>query len=274
MKTLFTILSVGLMMQVALAQTPPTEESLEDQLREEVPAESDPVAEQLFATSVKAMGGAGAIQQDTMSANLKFSEGPNVTDMKIFTKRPGKIRSEIEIEHMGKKHEVITGYNGEEAWTFDTSEKNPFPEKIGGKQADELKELAAEDDLLLTWKERGCVIKYLGPVNNRRQKNYLVKLYYPNGKTEYFYFHPKNYLITRRGNKQVQSGVIVNVDVFFVKYDKVDGYWLPVKTEIAYEDEVVMKLELSDIQLNQPLSDSLFNPPEVKEVWLKGKNAQ
>ncbi|WP_309399874.1 hypothetical protein [Cerasicoccus maritimus] len=271
MKSLLAVLLMIFATTTALAQDT---QALEEQLREQVPAESDPIAEQLFATSVKAMGGPGAFNIGNLSADLKLTRGPNVVDLKLFTKSPDKIRTELIVKHMGRTHEIIRGFNGSDAWVYDTSEKNPFPQKLGGSDATELKELSSKDDILLTWKERGCILKYEGPVNNRRQKNYLVKLYHPEGQTEYFYFHPKNYLVTRRGNKLVQGGAIVNVDVYMLKYDKIDGYWMPVKTETALEGEVIMKSELSNINPNQQLDDTLFEMPEVKEVWLKGKNAQ
>ncbi len=253
-----------------------TNDQQEDQLREPLPEKSDPIAEQLFATSVKAMGGPDAITYDSLSSKILLSRGPHRVNMDYYYKRPNKALMNVwkKADIGNEMFKVSTGYDGTTAWTFDESEEKPFPQKIGGEKEKEIKEMASADDLLLTYKEKGCVLEYLGAVNNRKQKNYLVKLYHPDGRTEYFYFHPKNYLITRRGNKQMQMGTPVNVDTYVVKYDKIDNKWVPVKYEIAYEDEVVMTMEFSNIKLNPPLNDAMFEMPKVKEVWLKGKNAQ
>lgn len=253
---------------------PPVSEEPSDSLREPLPAETDATAAKLFATSVQAAGGEALLRNiETMKADLTLSRGPYDTDMKLYVKRPNKVRTEVSERHMGREYMIYTGYNGETGWVQDFSDKKGIPKKLGGKEAEELKGLAF-DDILLDWEVMGCKLAYLGPVNSRKEKNFLVKLYYPDGQTEYFYFHPKTYLLTRRGKKEQVSDIIVDVDVYLTKYKQINGVWFPVESEVSFGGEPVMQMKFDDVQLNVPVSDSIFEMPAIDEVWLRSNKAR
>lgn len=256
----------------AFAQQPPPAkpvDATEDQLREPIPEKTDPTAAKLFATSVKAQGGADKILIDSIQADVKFTSGPEVTEIQLWAERPNKARTEYHFRKLGKDYSITKGLNEEGAWVYDTTRERPFPQSIGGDDKALLESLAPGDEILLSWEEKGCVLEYLGTVNNRQQKHYLVKLYYPDGLTEYFYFHAKNYLLTRRGKKIINQGVAVNTDVQVLKYENIQGGWFPTKVQTLIEDEPVMDIEYTNIKLNEPIDDELFAIPKVKEVWLR-----
>jgi len=272
MKTISSLLLALLLGVTLQAQDEPAaanSQDAEDSLREPIPEATDPIAAKLFATSVKAQGGENRLRSiDTMTSDFTFTKGPVATPMKLYLKAPDKVRTEVTERKLGREYNIYTGFDGETAWVHNYSARKPIPKELGSADKKELQDLTF-DTILLDWDERGCVLEYLGPVNSRKQKNYLVKLYHPNGRTEYFYFHDENYLLTRRGQKKLTAGTVVNVDEFYTAYKKIGGVWTPVETEITYGNEVVIKKKFENVEYNVPLADALFEMPTVEEFWLR-----
>lgn len=269
---LAALIATPVLAQNEAESSPPAKEDPEEALREPIPAKTDPTAAKLFATCVKATGGEQRMRSiQSMVADLKVSRGPYDVMMKVYVKRPNKSRTEVSQHHLGRDYKIYSGFDGETAWRQDFSEKKAFPQKLGGAEKEELEDLTF-DDILIEWDKLGCKLEYLGPVNSRQRKNYLVKLYHPDGHTEYFYFDAKNYLLTRRGARDIVSGSIVDVDVYLTKYKKISGLWTPVELEVAFGGEPVIQMEYNDIQYNVPLKDDMFEMPKVKEVWLRSSN--
>ncbi|GHC10225.1 hypothetical protein [Cerasicoccus arenae] len=276
MKALYSIFAVLILATTLPAQNESSgeeETQTEVSLREPVPAQTDPIAAKLVETYLKASGGKDrqkAIHSAIIHETIR--EGKKDYRTISYRERPDKLRLELITESLGREYKVISGYDGTDAWTYDLTQKHPFPKEMGGKEKKNFIQLAAFDDILMRWEEEGCVLEYMGAVNNRKQKNYLVKLFHPDGLTEFFYFHPKNYLITRQGRREERNGVIVDIDSFYVKYDNIEGIWLPMKTELVLEDQIYGYSEVTSLQLNPHVSDDLFAMPKVKEVWLRGNN--
>ncbi|MGE9295693.1 MAG: hypothetical protein ACQKBV_05340 [Puniceicoccales bacterium] len=241
-------------------------------LRETIPTQSDPIAEQLIETYFKALGGRDRYLQ---LRNIKVVEhvkmGRNNFTQTIYYGWPDKVRIETIKREGGKELKVIEGYDGEEAWVYDLTVEHPFPKNLGGKRTKELVEMANVHGPLANWKERGYTAEYIGPVNSRRFKNYVVKLYDENGVPEFYYFDAKNYLLTRYGWRELRDDIVIDNDVFYVKYEKIRGLYLPVKVELAIEGQTYGVIEQQSIAFDQSFAPGFFSMPKVREVWLRGE---
>ncbi|MEO0794955.1 MAG: hypothetical protein AAFX93_07330 [Verrucomicrobiota bacterium] len=271
----WTILLFALGVQAQDSDATANQVREEIDLREPLPEASDQIAEQLIATYFKAIGGYDRYMGiRSVRTDATITEGMNEHRATTYIIPPNRIREEITVRKLGKDHVTVLGFDGENAWEYDLSVKNPFPEELKGSKKKALREAADFYGILANWKERGCVVEYLGAVTSRKHKHYLVKLYKPDGHTQYYYFDPKSYLITRIGWRENRNGTVVDQDIFPTKYRKFGGLWLPDKYERAMEDQVYGTIVVHNIELNQSLSDDLFTEPKVKEVWIRGKNSK
>jgi len=251
------------------------EEEGKASLRETVPPESDPIAEQLIETTLKAMGGRDRfLQLQNVKATMDVRMGKDDYEQVIYYGEPDKVRIETITRRQGQEFKVIEGYDGENAWIYDLTREHPFPKKLGGKRKQELAAMADFHGDLVDWKQQGFTPEYLGSANSRRFKNWVVKLYDPDGIPAYYYFDAKNYLLTRRGNKEIRNDVVVDHDVYFTKYEKFRGVFLPVVSELVLEDQTYGTITVTRYEFDQSYPPGFFEIPQVKEVWLKGQNAR
>jgi len=242
-------------------------------LREPIPDQSDPVAEKLIATSFKAKGGlTNFLAMRNVKMTTKIREGRRDFERIFYFGYPDKIRIETITRQRGEEFKVIEGFDGENAWVYDLTQKHPFPQEVGGARKKEMARTADFHGPLANWQTKGYVAEYLGPVNSRRFKNYVVKLYDEQGIPQYFYFDAKNYLLTRHGWPTIRNDVIVNHDHFYVKYEKVRGVYLPTTIEMAIESQTYGEIAVENLEFDQTFPPGFFEIPKVKEVWLRGKN--
>ncbi|WOO39271.1 hypothetical protein [Rubellicoccus peritrichatus] len=246
-------------------------ESIDAKLREAIPDDgTDAASKKILETHLRSLGGLGRIMtiRNTVSKGI-LKEAKEDYDMVYYRAAPDKIRVETSQTFMGRPQTLIEGYNGEIAWEYDKRSENAFPKEVSAKQAADLIQEADFYGPLVNWEEKGYVFKYEGEVKSRGRKHYLLKMFYPNGRTVYFYFDAKTLLVTRVGREKNVRNTLVDTDVYYTKYDRVDGIWMPVKYEFALEDQIFGSLTLDSIEANQPMDLEIFNVPKIKERWLR-----
>ncbi len=248
------------------------ENDLEAKLRETVPKESDAASIQIIDKHLQVLGGVGRLRTitNTVSHGIK-REGKEEWDITITRAAPNKLRIETTKTEMGRPDTTIEGTNGEAYWTFRPEVKNALPAEMSKKQAEQFSLEADFYGPLVNREEKGYIFQYEGEAKSRGRKHYLVKMFYPNGHTAYFYFDTKTLMVTRVGREEIISNTIVDTDTYYTKFERVDGVWMPSQLEFALEDQVFGSLKLSDIEPNRPLDSTTFDIPRVKEVWLRKK---
>lgn len=245
----------------------------DDPLREPVPAKSDANAVKIVDAHLRARGGLERLAAArSLYTEETVREGKREYRVAVHRTRPSQIRRVTVTDGPPGEDDlkVIEGHDGQQAWVYDLTREHPFPKEIGGKEA---KDLAAEADFLgplYDWQAKGYVLQYEGKVSFRGRPQYLVKLYYPDGLSRYYYIDAQNFLVTREGWPENRQGVVVEMDLYHVKYRDVDGIWFPEKTELAITGKVYGSRELTDLRVNPPAAAQGYTMPKPREVWLRG----
>jgi len=198
--------------------------NLEAELKYPIPAQTD-------ATSIKIINAhnlvKGGLENIYAIRNLelkgKLLEGKQDYTIKEYRRAPGSFRIETSQKKMGRIETNIEGYNGTTAWEYDLRSKHPLPDVLGKAKTKLFKRKAPFYGKFVNWEQQGYVFQYQGEVKSRGIKNYLVRLFYPNGNIQDFYFDAKNFMVTRISWEEVLMKSIVRFDVFIIKYRKVDG---------------------------------------------------
>lgn len=270
MKAFVTLACLFLFVAPVFAQFD-EEDSVEAKLREAIPdSGTDAASKKIIETHLRALGGVGRVMtiQNTISKGV-LKEAKEDYDVTYYRAAPNKIRTETSQSIMGRPQVQLEGYNGEIAWEFDKRAERAFPKEIDAKVAAELIQEADFYGPLVNWEEKGYIFTYEGEVKSRGRKHYLLKMFYPNGRTVYFYFDAKTLMVTRVGREKNIRNTIVDTDTYYTKYDRVEGVWMPVKFEFALEDQIFGSLVFDSIEANQPIDPELFSMPKIKEHWLK-----
>lgn len=249
---------------------PPSAEELEKRLREPVPKKTDKASQQVIANYLKVKGGESKIRN---IRNIMFEghmmEGKKEYKIVFWESEPTNIRVEHIEKLLGRERRIIYGFDGEEAWTYDLTKKHPFPKKIKESDVPRVIKQQSLSGPFIDWEKKGYVFRYEGKAKSKGRLAHLVKMFHPNGLTEYFYFDTKNFMITRHGWEEVVQGSIVDKDEFYTKYQKIDGIWMPEVIEFAIAEQTYGKFTIETIETNQTLESDFFKLPKVKETWVK-----
>lgn len=246
--------------------------NVENKLRDPLPAKSDAASLKIIANYLKVKGGINrilSIQNRVSQAHI--SEGKSEYNYTLWEAPPCQFHQKKVVSKLGREYVTLTGFDGEVSWIYDLTQKHPFPKETSKADVKKFKRSYDFHGPFIDSESKGILFEYEGKVKSRKRDNYLVKLYYPNGLHEYYYFDAKNFMISRRGWKENIGGSIVNKDEFITSYTKINGVWIADTIELAIENQVFGKITIQKIEVNQPVEANLFSIPKVKEHWVKQK---
>ncbi|MEM9226898.1 MAG: hypothetical protein AAGA45_02930 [Verrucomicrobiota bacterium] len=262
LRYIFTLLLTG---TVLAAQS-----ELDQRLIEPVPDATDEASRKIITTHLKAVGGERAIARVwSVRMQLDITTRKVPTQMEMAVMRPDSFYIKLETERKGEPVLITSGFDGEQAWIYDQSQKNAFPRET------ERESIRSEFEQpivtpLYGWDERPDIYEYLGPVKSNGRECYLVKAYSPEGLTTYYYFDAKTLLLTREGRRELIKDIVVDRDNHVTAYENIDGLWMPTVMEQHMNDEKIGTIKMTSIELNpSDLDLRLFSVPVVEERWLR-----
>lgn len=273
MKLLFALLAFCLALQpIKLIAQDSSDEvgDLEAKLREVVPEETDAASLKIIDKHLQILGGLGRIKTiiNTISRGT-LRESKAELDVTLYRAIPDRLRMETTKSVMGRPDTTIVATNGEDYWRFEPTAEHAQPSEMPKKEVRDFKLEADFYGPLVDWRDKGYVFRYEGEVKSRGRKHYLLRMFFPNGRSLFFYFDAKTLMVTRTGQETIVGKSIVDKDTFYTKYERIDGVWMPTQMEFALEGQVYGSMVLSSIEANRPLDAGLFDIPKVKENWLR-----
>ncbi|NND71802.1 MAG: hypothetical protein HKN43_09495 [Rhodothermales bacterium] len=179
--------------------------------------------------------------------------------MTNFQKAPGKLRLEVDVPQMGAK--IVNGYNGETAW-----ESNPMAggaAKLGGDRARAFREQADMDGYLVSTAEDGYEITYEGDEEVEGALNHKMRVMRPDSTDLFVYLNAETKLETliEAQAPNPMTGAMTTVQTFYSDYRNVGGTPMPYRIEVMIGGEVFQTVTFSDIRVNVPMNDSIFEFP-------------
>lgn len=216
-------------------------------------------ADQIIADYFKNAGGKQKWENlQTVTMHIKMTTNGMEMTGTIYSKRPDKHKSIVNV--MNKS--IVSAYDGKDAWI-----KNPFLPDSTAQPAPEqmarsMKQNSFEPEFL-NYAEKGYTVELTGSDTLNGKEVYEIKLTKKNGNIEYHYFDKESYLPVMM-KAFVASGPQkgTEAEVYFSDFRKVDGLTFPFFMESQSGGTTVQKIEVSKIELNKPMDDSMFSFPK------------
>ncbi len=227
--------------------------------------EALPTADTILDRYVEVTGGKAAYQKiktEMSTGTLEFP-APGLKGTLIrYTAEPDKSYSALEIEGVGK---IETGTAGGVAW-----EKSAIlgPRVMSGEErAVSLRENTFNAEL--NWRKLYPKVETAGVETVDGEECYKVVLTPAEGNPETTYYQKKSGLAVKTTTILVNQMGEIPVEVTMSDYKKFDGILVPAQvTQKAAGQEVIRTIQ--NIQVNQEIPDSRFDPPaEIKALLNK-----
>ncbi len=186
-----------------------------------------------------------------------FVQGMELPGTMTFAK-PNKNRQEFSVQGM----DIVQAYDGETAWGINPFQSGTEPQKLPAEMAEDMQDQDFPS-IYLNYKENGHTLEYEGTEEVEGTECYKIKATRKNGKVEYHYFDAEYYIpvmvktTASSGPAKGQTS-----ETFVSNYEEVDGMMLPMAIETKMNGQTMMKITISNVELNPEIDDSIFAFPE------------
>ena len=219
-------------------------------------------AEQVVAQHIEAIGGLDALNAvTTMKMSGTWIFVGSAVPMTIVKKRPEAFRFEL-MDSDGLAA-VVQATDGVTAWQFATSPK-AWLKVMDGLEAETFREEWADfHGPLIDYAAKGGSIELIGPENLDGVETYHIKLKLESGREQHYFFHAENFTLVRKivtsyhRNPEGYDRVY-----YFEEFRKVGDILVPTYFEREDGGEHVWTYEIDEVELNEPVDDTVFALPE------------
>jgi len=182
---------------------------------------------------------------------------------KIYKKRPGKSRIEVEIQ--GSK--MIQVYDGQKGWSVIPWSGSTEPQDMTVDEAKNLKDQSEFEGSLYNWKEKGYKVDLVDKEDLEGSSVYKIKLTKPDGDTETYFIDADNFIILKVSSMVKIQGNESEGEVDYSDYKPVEGVLMPFTFQNKFKGqagEMVSQIIFDTIVINKEINDSLFLKPVKK----------
>jgi len=236
--------------KVAPAEQAPPEEP--------APAPGDSDVDRILANYFDAIGGRAKWNDvKTLKYTGKMRSMGKLFQMAIVYKRPDKCRIDFSLGHIY----FIQSYDGNEAWKFNPTTEGSKPEILEGDDAMSLKETCDFDGPLIDPASKGVKTELIGKENIGGREAYNVKITFPSGNTDNYYLDTKTYLPFMVKGTTKRAGNVVPSTTIIDQYIDTGGVVIPYYFKFEAEGEDSEEINVSTVELNPTIEDSVFSFP-------------
>ncbi len=167
----------------------------------------------------------------------------------------GKLR----FDHTWGGKDVIIGSTPEKSWWINHM-LGKIPVDAPDWALPQIREWADLVSPFFDWRERGYSVQYLGRTELDGQWLLALKLTREAGRVETWYLDPQSYLAVARVSQGSDFGDPMPQTTFFDDFREVNGLKIPFVEETTFGTRHRL-LEVSKVELNLPVDESLFLKP-------------
>ncbi|HMB90856.1 MAG TPA: hypothetical protein VKP65_08415 [Rhodothermales bacterium] len=232
-----------------------------------LPAQAqDDKADEIVSQYLEARGGADKIQEIQSLKQIGEVNMPAmgmVMPIVIYQERPGKIRSEVEVNANGMEMEVINGFDGTVGWMINPMQGGGVQE-VPEEQLGSLQSQADMDGPLVNYADKGNMIEYVGEEEVDGVNAHKIKLTQADSSSTFLLFDPETHLQVKSVSEGTNpmSGADAEVEQFYSDYREVEGVLRPFKIEIKIDGQVFQTITMASVEANEDFDDTLFAKPE------------
>lgn len=226
----------------------------------------DDKADEIVSSYLEARGGVDTIkslQSLKQIGEVNMPAMGMVMPIVIYQERPGKIRSEVEVNANGMEMEVINGFDGTVGWMI-----NPMAgggvQEVPEEQLGSLKTQADMDGPLVNYADKGNTIEYVGQEDVNGVNAHKIKLLQADSTETFLFFDPETHLQVKSvsAGTNPMSGADAEVEQFYSDYREVEGVLRPFKIEIKIDGQVFQTITMASVEANEDFDDTLFAKPQ------------
>lgn len=218
----------------------------------------------LLAKNLKAHGGAdkvNAVKTMKLEGTLEYAPGSDLS-LTIELQRPDKVHFAFTLQGMTQ----VQGFDGKLGWGNDPFSGKRDAEPLG---EDDLKDIQEQADFgfpLMSLKEKGYKLEYLGVDEVEGSDAYKIKASLPNGDDIIYFLDSDYFLEIRQEVKRKVRGAEREIDTSIGNYKEVAGLQLPFYYETGTKGNPnTQKISIEKVEVNPPgITDADFQMPEKK----------
>lgn len=222
------------------------------------PAGGDTEVDKILAKYFDAIGGRAKWNDvKTLKYTGKMHSMGKLFQMAIVYKRPDKCRIDFSLGHIY----FIQSYDGKEAWKYNPTTQGSQPEMLQGDDAKSLQETCDFDGPLIDYNAKGVKTELIGKETIGGREAYNVKITFPSGNIDNYYLDTKTYLPFMIKGTTKRTGKVVPSTTTIDQYIDTGGVVIPYYFKFEAEGEDSEEINVSTVELNPALEDSVFTFP-------------
>jgi hypothetical protein len=179
---------------------------------------------------------------------------------KFYQKRSGKIRTEVEIQ--GNK--MISAFDGNQGWSIVPWTGSTNPQDMTADEVKGMKSQADPEGALYNWKEKGHKAELIDKEDLEGSQVYKIKLTRADGDIENWFIDADTYVPIKISATVKIQGNEVESDSYLSNYGEFNGVMVAKTITNKYKEQTSSQIEITKIEINIPVSDSLFFKPIKK----------
>lgn len=225
----------------------------------------DDKAEEIVAKYLDARGGVDNIkglQSLKQVGEVNMPAMGMVMPVVIYQERPGKVRSEIEINANGMEMEIISGYDGTVGWAMNPMAGDGVQE-VPEEQMSTMRNQADMDGPLVDYAEKGNTLAFMGEEEVDGKNTLMVKLTQADSSETVLYFDPETYMQVKSvgTGANPMTGAEATIETFYSDFRDVEGVLRPFKVEMKIDGQVLQQITMMTVEANEDIDDTLFSKP-------------
>ncbi len=179
---------------------------------------------------------------------------------KFYLKRPGKLRIEAEVQ--GNK--MIQAFDGKQGWSIIPWSGSSDPQDMTADEVKGMKSQADPEGGLYNWKEKGHKAELIDKEDLEGSLVYKIKLTKADGDIETWFIDAENYVPLKMSAKVKIQGNETESECYFSDYSEFNGVLMAKIMTNKFKEQTVSQIEIAKMEINLPVSDSLFVKPAKK----------
>jgi hypothetical protein len=220
-------------------------------------------ANDLVAKNLAARGGAeklAAIHSLRLNGKLTFGGTFELTYTEVRARKNAAVRYDSSIQGLT----LVQAYDGRVGWRVNPFEGRRDAERMSADQTGALADDGTIDGVLLTAKEKGYQVTYVGREDFDGTDAYKLRVSLPNGAEYMYYLDPDTYLEIKVVQTRLLRGARQVTVTELGDYELVNGVYFPFSIETGGLDSDPsqrQKITIDNAQANVAVSAAIFAMP-------------
>ena len=226
-------------------------------------------AKRILARHLKAVGGKAALERvedrvERWSLTIEAYQSVDQAEVVIKSKRPDRFIRTVDGEYGGQPLHQIRAYDGSGGWQIS---RGAFS-NMQGADLDHYRNraLRANGADLLRLEEIGGEAKVIGKEDVEGKKAHVIEVTLEGSPPFKYYIDTKTYLILKTEEITKFGGTEFHIHSWPQSYRTVDGLKIADEIEALqtipeYDNEILLRFKLEEVQFNTGLADAAFAVP-------------